>query len=50
MQTALEQEATTVLALLSRAHQLFGAAVAPVDAPAFAAPLELEDDLGRGWF
>jgi hypothetical protein len=47
---ALHQEATNVLGLLSRAQQLFGGAAPPADPPAFAAPRDLEADLGGGWF
>jgi hypothetical protein len=48
--TALHQEATNVLGLLSRARQLFGGDVPPADPPPFVAPPDLEADLGRGWF
>ncbi len=50
MDAALHQEATNVLALLSRAQQLFGGDAPPADPPAFVAPPGLEADLGRGWF
>jgi hypothetical protein len=48
--TALHQEASNVLGLLSRARQLFGGDVPPADPPAFVAPPDLEADLGGGWF
>jgi hypothetical protein len=48
--TALHQETTNVLGLLSRAQQLFGGDTPPADPPAFVAPPDLEDDLSRGWF
>jgi hypothetical protein len=46
----LHQEATNVLAALSRALHLFGGDAPPADPPAFAAPAGLEADLGHGWF
>jgi hypothetical protein len=39
-----------VLAVLSRAQQVFGAGRPPADPPVFAPPRALEDDLGRGHF
>ena len=50
MDTALHQQATNVLGLLSRAQQLFGGQEPPADPPAFVAPPDLEADLGHGWF
>jgi hypothetical protein len=47
---ALLHQASNVLALLNRAQQLFGRDRPPADPPAFVAPADLEDDLGRGWF
>jgi hypothetical protein len=47
---AVHHETTNVLALLSRARQLFGGDDPPADPPAFVAPPELEADLGGGWF
>jgi hypothetical protein len=48
--TALHQEVTDVVGLLSRAQQLFNGQDPPADPPAFVAPPDLEADLGRGWF
>lgn len=39
-----------VLDALARARTLFGGGTAPADPPPFAAPADLEDDLGRGTF
>lgn len=39
-----------VLDALARARTLFGGGTAPADPPAFAAPRDLERDLGRGTF
>jgi hypothetical protein len=39
-----------VLRVLHRAQNIFGGDTAPAGPPAFAAPRELEDDLGRGFF
>ena len=50
MDAALHQQVTHVLGVLSRAQQLFGGDVPPADPPAFAAPPDLEADLGGGWF
>jgi hypothetical protein len=47
---ALLQQASDVLAVLNRAQQLFGGDRPPADPPAFVAPADLEDNLGRGWF
>lgn len=49
MDPALLNEASNVLALLSRAQRLFGGDAPPADPPAFVAPADLEDNLGRGW-
>jgi hypothetical protein len=46
----LEQETETVLAVVSRARDVFGGDAAPTAPPAFAADRDLEDDLGRGYF
>jgi hypothetical protein len=48
--SALHHEARNALELLSRAQQLFGGQTPPADPPAFAAPPDLEDDLGEGRF
>jgi hypothetical protein len=48
--TVLHQVTTNVLGLLSRARHLFGGDTPAADPPAFVAPPDLEDDLGRGWF
>jgi hypothetical protein len=48
--SALQQQTTTVLGLVSRVRQLFGGELPPADPPAFVAPPDLEQDLGRGWF
>jgi hypothetical protein len=50
MDAALHQHARTVVGLLTRAQQLFGGDTPPADPPAFAAPPDLEADLGRGRF
>ncbi len=50
MDPALLHQASNVLAVLNRAQQLFGGDQPPADPPAFVAPADLEDDLGRGWF
>ncbi|WP_375489660.1 hypothetical protein [uncultured Mycobacterium sp.] len=50
MQGGLEQQVDHVLAVLSRAQQVFGGDDPPVDPPVFAASRELEDNLGRGQF
>jgi hypothetical protein len=47
---ALHQETTNVLGLLSRVQQLFGGQAPPADPPPFVALVDLEADLGRGWF
>jgi hypothetical protein len=47
---ALQQEASNVLAMLSRVQRLFGGDAPPADPPAFVAPPDVEADLGRGWF
>jgi hypothetical protein len=46
----LEQEADTVLAVLSRAQDVFGGDIPPAAPPGFAVGRDLEDDLGRGYF
>jgi hypothetical protein len=46
----LEREATTVLGLVSRAQNVFGADTAPIQPPDFAANRDIEDNLGRGYF
>ena len=50
MDAALHQHTSTVLGLLTRARQLFGGDTPPADPPGFAAPADLEADLGRGRF
>lgn len=50
MDPALAHQASNVLALLNRAQQLFGGGQPPADPPAFVAPADLEDGLGRGRF
>jgi hypothetical protein len=50
VEPALLHQASDVLALLDRAQQLFGGDRPPADPPAFVAPVDLEDNLGRGWF
>jgi hypothetical protein len=47
---ALQQQARNVLDVLSRAHKVFGGDRPPADPPAFVAPRDLEDNLGRGFF
>jgi hypothetical protein len=46
----VQRQVDHVLAVLSRAQQVFGAGRAPADPPAFAASPDIEDDLGRGHF
>jgi hypothetical protein len=46
----LEQEATTVLGVVSRAQKVFGGDTSAVRPPEFVAGRDLEDDLGRGYF
>ena len=46
----VEAEADKLLATVSRALTVFGAPTPPADPPVFAAPRDLEDDLGRGQF
>ena len=50
MDAALHQHTSTALGLLTRARKLFGGDTPPADPPAFAAPADLEADLGRGRF
>ncbi|KAA0093704.1 hypothetical protein CIW49_26195 [Mycolicibacterium sp. P1-18] len=47
---AADRLAADVLDALVRARTLFGGGTAPTDPPAFPAPRDLEDDLGRGTF
>jgi len=46
----LEQQAKTVLGLVARAQNMFGGGTSPATPPEFAAPVDLEDDLGDGYF
>jgi hypothetical protein len=46
----LEQQSTMVLGLVVRAQNVFGSDNAPVGPPEFAAPRDLEDNLGKGYF
>lgn len=46
----VEAEADKLLATVSRALTVFGTATPPADPPLFAAPRDLEDNLGRGHF
>jgi hypothetical protein len=46
----VKRQVTHVLAVLSRAQQVFGAGRPPADPPVFAASPEIEDNLGRGHF
>lgn len=39
-----------VLGLVARAQNVFGGATSPAEPPQFAAPVDLEDDLGKGFF
>lgn len=50
MNPKLEQEAKTVLGVVSRAQNVFGGDTPPTEPPEFAAPSDLEDDLGKGYF
>ena len=45
-----DRVAADVLDALARARTLFGGGTVPADPPAFAAPRDLEDDLGQGTF
>ena len=49
VESALHQQVRDVLALLSRARELFGGDQAPADAPAFVSPPDLERRLGGAW-
>jgi hypothetical protein len=46
----LEQQTQRVLGLVARAHNVFGGDTAPAGPPEFAAPRDLEDNLGKGYF
>jgi len=46
----LQQQASYVLAVLSRAQKVFGGDRPPADPPAFVPPPDLEQNLGCGWF
>jgi hypothetical protein len=46
----MERQVNHVLAVLSRAQQIFGADRAPADPPTFAPAPDIEDNLGRGHF
>ena len=50
MDAALHHQASAALGLLTRARQLFGCDTPPADPPIFAAPADLEADLGHGRF
>lgn len=50
MDVGVQHQVTHVLAVLSRAQQVFGADRPPADTPVFAAPRDLEDNLGHGRF
>ena len=50
MDTGVELQVNHVLAVLSRAQQVFGAGRPPADPPVFVPPRGLEDNLGRGHF
>src|ERR1700752_3904144 len=50
MAAALHQHTSAARGLLTGARQLFGGDTPPADPPAFAAPADLEADLGRGPF
>jgi hypothetical protein len=47
---SLQQQASHVLDLLSRAQKVFGCDEHPSPPPAFVNRADLEDDLGRGRF
>jgi hypothetical protein len=46
----LEQEVETVLGVVARAQNVFGGDSTPPEPPAFGAPRDLEDNLGKGFF
>lgn len=50
MDTPLQQQASRVIRLISRAQKLFGAPARPTPAPSFVTRADLEDNLGRGRF
>ncbi|HYB35756.1 MAG TPA: hypothetical protein VEF72_08240 [Mycobacterium sp.] len=50
MDIELQQQASYVLAVLSRAQKVFGGDRPPADPPAFVPPPDLEQNLGCGWF
>lgn len=50
MKSLLEQQSKMVLGLVARAQNVFGGTTSPAEPPQFAAPLDLEDDLGKGFF
>ena len=50
MNPKLEQEAKRVLGVVSRAQNVFGGNTAPTEPLEFAAPSDLEHNLGKGYF
>jgi len=50
VKSLLEQQSKMVLGLVARAQNVFGGTTSPAEPPQFAAPLDLEDDLGKGFF
>lgn len=48
--SGIETETDKVLGVVSHALNVFGGDTAPVQPPPFAAPRDIEDDLGRGHF
>jgi hypothetical protein len=47
---ALHDQTAAVLRVLTHARTVFGGDELPIDPPAFAAPADLEDDLGHGCY
>lgn len=50
MNPKITQHADTVLAVVACARNVFGGHSAPAAPPEFAAPRDLQDNLGRGHF
>ncbi|WP_425004968.1 hypothetical protein [Mycolicibacterium sp. S3B2] len=50
MESGLQQQASEVLDLVTRAKQVFGGDGTPQGPPAFAAPRDLEDGISRERF
>jgi hypothetical protein len=50
VEASLQQQANTVLEILSRAQRVFGGSRPPADPPTHVPPRDLEDNLGRGLY